>query len=461
MPIRQQCNRRLVLLPLLFLLPIAGCQHFDPQPIEPERSLEKFEQRSLSDAGLKEFARIHLKRELGGWDLETLTLAAFYFHPDLDAARARWAVAEASITTAGQRPNPVLGVSPTYNSTATFPTPWIVATSLDVPIETAGKRTKRLAQAQHLADAARFAIATTAWEIRTRLRRILLELWSTQEAESTLTAQRDAQRDIVSLLEASRKAGEATLVEITRERIALARTETVLLDAQNRRTTARVQLGTAIGVPSRALLGVVISFEAFTKPPHELPPTEARRRALFNRVDVLAGLAEYAASEAALQLEIAEQYPDVRLKPGYDYDQADHKWTLGLSIELPLLNQNQGPIAVAEARRREQAAKFNVLQARVLGEIETALAGYDAARAKLAAAASVMQHLNKQEQLAQGMFEAGEVSRHAVAAARVERTTAALTVLDAKLMAQDALSQLENALQLPSELTASLEFAPR
>ncbi|MBI5773495.1 MAG: TolC family protein [Verrucomicrobia bacterium] len=445
---------------------LLGCVHYQPKPLAPAETVEAFEARRLDAPELQVFLGQRLVRPLNEgmakkWDLETLTLAAFYFHPDLDAARARWAVAEAGKVTAGQRPNPSVSVSPGYNFTTTRPTPWIVATSLDVPIETAGKRGKRLAQAQHLSEAARLAIATTAWDVRARLRRALLEFWSTQEAEAALAAQHAAQQDIVRLLEAARTAGASTLVEVTRERIASEQTRVALLDAQNRRTTARVQLATAVGVPSRALDEVKISFDAFTQPPGELPPAEARRRALLNRADVLAALAEYAAGEAALQLEIAKQFPDVHLKPGHDYDQGDNKWSLGLSLELPLLNQNQGPIAVAEARRREQAAKFNSLQARVLGEIEIALAGYDTARAKLAAAATVLEQLAKQERLAQAAFEAGEVSRQAVAVARLERTAAALAQIDARLKAQEALGQLENALQLPSELAASVELNPR
>jgi outer membrane protein TolC len=37
---------------------------------------------------------------------------------------------------------------------------------------------------------------------------------------------------------------------------------------------------------------------------------------------VLAALADYAASEAALRLEIAKQYPDIHLNPGYQLDAA-------------------------------------------------------------------------------------------------------------------------------------------
>jgi len=47
----------------------------------------------------------------------------------------------------------------------------------------------------------------------------------------------------------------------------------------------------------------------------------SRRQALQGRADVLAALSDYAASESALQLEVAKQYPDVHLNTGYEYDQ--------------------------------------------------------------------------------------------------------------------------------------------
>jgi outer membrane protein TolC len=103
--------------------------------------------------------------------LESLTLAAFYFSPELDVARAQWATARAAMRTAGQRPNPSLSVAPQYNTTTFSPSPWIAAVNLDLPLETAGKRGHRIAQARHLSDAAKLNIASTAWQVRGRLRR--------------------------------------------------------------------------------------------------------------------------------------------------------------------------------------------------------------------------------------------------------------------------------------------------
>src|SRR5262249_49546901 len=96
-------------------------------------------------------------------------------------------------------------------------------------------------------------------------------------------------------------------------------------------------------------------------------------------------LADYGASQSALQLEIARQYPDVRIGPGYEYDQGLNKWsTIGVSLELPVLNRNAGPIGEADARRTEAAARFAELQATVIDEIDRALANRDASREALA-----------------------------------------------------------------------------
>ena len=452
--------------PFIFgIVLLAGCARFQPEPISATQTAARFEQRSVTDEALRQYTETNLQRVFqtwppATWDLETLTLAAFYFNPDLAVTRANYDSVAAGKITAAQRPNPTVSVSPVYNTTTAVPSPWLVTASLDVPIETAGKRGYRRAQAQHLSDAARFGLATAAWEVRTQLRRALLELWAAQASESLLRMQQIAQESIVHLLEKEQAAGGISPAEVTRERIALEQTRLAWLDAESRRAQTRVQLAGVIGLTPRALDDVTISFEVFDQPPPELPTVDARRRALYNRTDILGALAAYAANESVLQLEIAKQYPDVHLSPGYEFDQGNNKWGVGLSMELPILNHNRGPIAEAEARRAESAAKFNALQARVFGEIEIALARSENARHKFAAAAGLVEQSQKQERATMAMFKAGEVSSQAVAAAKLEKATAALAQLDARMKAQQAVTALEAALQSPLELPTSLLAPP-
>jgi len=84
------------------------------------------------------------------WSLETLTLAAFYYSPELAVVWANYETVAAGKQTAAQRPNPAVSISPAYNTVNAVPSPWLVTATLDVPIETAGKRAHRIAAARSL-----------------------------------------------------------------------------------------------------------------------------------------------------------------------------------------------------------------------------------------------------------------------------------------------------------------------
>jgi outer membrane protein TolC len=336
-----------------------------------------------------------------------------------------------------------------------------VTPSLDIPIETVGKRGYRLAQAARLCDAARFNLAATAWQVRSRVRKSLLALYAASEREASLKRQEAIQVESVRLLESQLQAGAVSPFEVTQARVALNQTRFALHDAEKQAAMSRVQLAEALGLAPAALDGVTLNFDEFKQYPGDVPDLAARRQALVNRADVLGALSEYAASQSALQLEIAKQYPDVHLSPGYEYDQGDNKWGIGLSLELPALNQNQGRIAEAEAKRKEVAAEFNALQARVLSEIEQAVAGYRASVKKAEAAGSLNEELATQLRTAQGMLDAGEISKVELAQRQLELTTAALAQVDARLQAQEALGALEDALQSPAALMPVSEQSPR
>ena len=114
---------------------------------------------------------------------------------------------------------------------------------------------------------------------------------------------------------------------------------------------------------------------------HLAPVTnlDALDSALTQRPEVLDALARYEAAEAALRLEVARQYPDLSIGPGYQDNQGQHQFSLGISLPLPILDQNQGPIAKARAARQVAAADFEA-QTGVHGEVETAVTDWRASR---------------------------------------------------------------------------------
>ena len=463
MNLLRHCCRALLLPGLL-----AGCARYEPKPLLPAQAAVQFDARSLDDAGLREFLETNLQRPLPewpivSWDFQSLTLAAFYHHPRLDVARAQWGVTEAGIQTAGGRPNPVLSVSPGISANPPRGvSSWFPGVSVDVPIETAGKRQKRITHARYLSAAARYNILTAAWQVRSRLRTVLLESSALQRRAEILQRQLQLQEQQVKLLEQRLAAGTVAATEVTPARIARLKSIADAADAQRQLAETRVRLGEALGVPAAAVRTLQLS-SAPLFPPEAATnflATEARGLALQSRADVLTSLAEYAAAESALHLEIAKQYPDVHLNPGYQFDQGEHKWTLGLSMELPLLNRNQGPIAEAEARRVEAAARFLALQATVIAEIDRAVNGHAAIHEQLRNSEALLQAQRRQADTIQASFQAGGADRFEADAARLEAAVAEIAVLEAQTRAAQSLGQLEDALQIPFDALKAIEKNP-
>ncbi len=431
---------------------LGGCASFEPLPLSPSGTAAHYESRALDSSGLRAFMQ---KNRAGGiaswplsqWDLDALVLAAFYYHPDLDLARARWQVAEAAIATAGMLPNPAVGLGVQRNADAPGGTsPWTLGWSFDVPVETAGKRGYRTDQARHLSEAARLAIAGTAWQVRSRLRAGLVDTQFAQQAQVLLLRQQSLQQNNVALLERRLILGMASQPEVTQARIALNRTTLALSENRKTRVEAQEKLAVALGVSDQSIAGIPISPDLFGSLP-AAPVDAGRRAALLSRSDILIALAEYAASQSALQLEVARQYPDLHLGPGYTWDAGERKWSLGLSLALPIFNRNQGPIAEATALRAQAMANFNAVQARAIGEIDGAAAGYRAMLGELAAADALASEQGKRARGAMASFKAGETDKVALLGAQLEQVQVDLSRLDALAKTEQALGVLEDAMQ--------------
>ena len=456
----------------LGLLGLAGCVHYQPAPISPANQVVALENRSLADPGLQAFLAQNLTPAPGQWPLtnwafEPLSLAAFYFHPSLEVARAQWGVARAGVKTAGGRPNPVVSAVPGYTGNpGSGVSPWIPVFSVDVPIETAGKRGYRLAAADHLAEAARLGIQTTAWQVRSGLRNAWLDYQAAVLRAVLLRRQLELQQQTLTLLEQRLKAGVVARPELTPTRLLQAKTSVDYAAAVRAAAEARVRVAEAVGLPVKAFENV--SFDTSSRSILGLHPEQsqnltdrqARLHALLGRADLRAGLAEYQASESVLQLEIAKQYPDVHLNPGYQFDQGEHKWSLGLSLELPVLNRNQGPIAEALAKRAEAGARFLALQAKVLAEIDRALALRAAAFEQVARQSELTRLAQDLATSSQALFRAGAGDRLELVNAQLEASAGELATLDARIKAQQAVDQLEDALQYPLEKWPALETDP-
>jgi outer membrane protein TolC len=208
-----------------------------------------------------------------------------------------------------------------------------------------------------------------------------------------------------------------------------------------------------------ALDGEDLDFDFSPPDANALTSADARTLALRSRADILGALADYAAAEADLRLEIAKQYPDLHFGPGYAWNNGnagDNQWSLGLTLELPILDQDQGPIAEAEARRKLAAAKFIELQSQVIGEIDRAVAGWHVADEQLKTGNNLLAAEQQQQKSAQAQLEAGAADQLDSLNAQLEFDSASLAQLENESQLQQSLGQLEDALQSPLTLADSI-----
>lgn len=446
-------GRQFLILTTGTLAAVAGCAHYVPRPLEPQREAAALEARRLNDPGLTRFLRSADSVLVGlptAWSLNTLTLAGLYFNPSLGVARANLQVARAAVITAGGRPNPGLSSDFAMLTHGSTTSPAILNVIVGLPFVTAGKRGIEVRQAQAAAAAQQLDVETAAWGVRTQVRDAALDYWSASQAVVSSEQAAQGEETLVGLLRQREAAGEASGLDVGREDVALERARAAARADRSRLVGARVQLAAAIGVPVEALDSVSLDFSAFTAPFPEPPSRETMRAtALLGRSDIRASLASYAAAQAALQLEVARQYPDISLGTGLHWEQELQGLVVTPAAAIPLLNRNQGPIAEAEAKRSVAAAQFTALQATALAGVDQALATYAAARRASQSADSAALAERALATRAVSLFRAGEYDRVDLETARVAAALAEHEAGAARTSALAALGALESATQVP------------
>lgn len=429
---------------LIVLLGCSACSALTEVPAAPHlETPTDFLDRRLDSAGLIALIdSAYPGRRANRWDTDALTLAALYYNGEMGIARTKLELARAGQITAGQRPNPTISLSPGYD--ASKMRPWFLGLGVNWPIETGRKRALRIEQAQDLGDAAKYRIASAAWAVRARVVRALIDLHVARGALDIYRAQASNLKRIIDLYARRTAQGQLQSEAATQATINYQRALLNQGGAVKRSAEARAQLAVAIGFSVAALENIRVDTTALAGRPAR-PAT--LRAALARHNDLLAALADYAAAHKALRLELAKRMPDIDIGPGYEWSNDGGKFTLGLSVTLPVLNNNEGPIAEATAKRRLAAERFNALQAGVIGRAQSAQAGLKAAIQIRATADALVATQREALDRMRTRLHAGEASTLPLLTAQVELDSAGAARQDADLEVLNARAALEDALQ--------------
>ena len=300
-------------------------------------------------------------------DETSLVRFALAHNPELRAAHWEQDIASAGVTRASALSNPALrGEWLHVQSPADYG--WGVGLEWTPPQPGVYGAGKDAARAQVRATKADFS--ERAADLEAAVRRSYAQVGALGE-EIALAEQSVATRRSVYQAVKERVAhGAASRIDLSLSSVSLARGEQerdLLLLA---RSSEVASLEALLGLPADRALD--LSARGTSEAPSAASPapsaTDLEQRALAERPQLQADAARSDAAEATLSAERAKRWPWLALQARYrrhDQSTYENDVTLGLELTLPIFNQNPGPIAAAEAARREQrdllfAHRFNI-----------------------------------------------------------------------------------------------------
>lgn len=356
---------------------------------------------------------------------EALDLAARR-NLDLAAARRERAVAQAGIRVASRRPNPV------FNFTALRDAPH-EGFFIDQPIETAGKRGRRIQVAQQEKGLTEIDIGALERQIREQARGAYYGLAYARAETARLGEIVHLAERLQQIAEDRFQAGAVPELEVIQAGLQLAQAQTDFEVARETEKVSLSQLNALLDEPashSWQLTGTLYA------PIPDLALPQLLQTAYHSNARLQSLAQQAQVEQSRLSLAKAERVPDLDLEFGVDFN-APGDFRAGprsqISLRVPLFYRNQGEIAQALANRDVLEGQIAATRRSVAGKVETAYFDLEAQKKKVEIYHSTLvPAAQKLEQMAEESYHAGK--------------TNILAVLDAQRNVQDVLKTYQQGL---------------
>jgi cobalt-zinc-cadmium efflux system outer membrane protein len=252
---------------------------------------------------------------------------------------------------------------------------------LDALFEVGGAPGARVTEAQRGADVARADLATTRLSAKLRAWEAYL---AAQIASLRIDEARAAKVIADRVLEAARRRGDvgaSSDIERTQAELDRAQAEVAEKAAARGRDSRLMDLRDALDLPATTTLTLTTPVED----PPLLGGEDGYVRRLVERHPSLAAIRARIALLDATDVRLGrEVFPRLGLYAGLDAaPQSDKFGVLGLSVELPVAQRNQGPRAVVGRERETERWNLGLEERRLAREVVLAYENYETLRAEL------------------------------------------------------------------------------
>lgn len=324
--------------------------------------------------------------------LEEAVRLAAQRHPQAAAARAMVDIAAANRLDARLRPNPAVSVEsegyPLFESSRpSFFDGQELTVRLDQEIETAGRRRLRTDIAEAGVTVANLTARNRLRQLELAVRRAYLQL-ALAQADADVARTSLEQIDRVLTVGRERvRVGEAARSEVSRLEVERLRFAEDAFAADLSLRNARAALLTLLGAsdltqPLEAADSLEGASAGGAIAVSTAPPAAAQPAAVDGRPDLLAAREELRRAETETRLQRALRAPNVTVGGGYRRDFGTNAVVFGVTVPVPLWNQNQGAVARATAERELAASNLNTLELDVRLDIQHAINAVETNRAR-------------------------------------------------------------------------------
>jgi cobalt-zinc-cadmium efflux system outer membrane protein len=375
-----------------------------------------------------------------GLTLEQALAEAESRSPAVTAAQASVDAAQGRLRQAGVRSNPELSVE-VENFAGSGPYSGFEGTETTVAInqrlDLGGRRSARVAQGRAELTTAQLQLSLARADLALAVREQFATAVAAREQLRLASDNLDRARELARIAGVLVEAGREPPLRALRARAAAAQADASLRGAQAAEEASRRTLASLFGTDT---LPAAVSGSINLPPPTNIDPTQT--------LDVRLAEAERLTAEARLGGELASRRLDPAVGVGVRQieETGDRAFVAGLSVPLPLFDQNRGNIAAARAEVRAAEARRAGALANAVARVRNASAGLTAADARVAALeAAAIPEAREALRLAQISYQAGRLSL--------------LELLDAQETFATVQSDLIEARQARAQAAAALDRA--
>lgn len=317
------------------------------------------------------------------------------------------------------------------------------------PIETGGKRGRRIAVGEAAVRAGEAEVALTLVDVRAAVRRAYFARAAAEARSGLLDDLRGLAVRARDAVQQRFDAGGVPRLDLLQAQLALARAENDATAARAAVQAARVQLNALLALPLEAASPLATALEP--GPPVPMGDALARARTANAEVAVLDRRIEEARArvDLARALRIPDATPEATITRGAE-PEFDTGWRAAIAVAIPLFTTHKAGVRVEESALAQLTAERAAALARVTGEVAAAAALVDAQREQYVRYRDqILPQALEVERMAQDSYALGQTGLVALLQTLQTTRDVRLRSLQAAADYQGALADLERAIGAP------------